>query len=168
MNMDTWSSMPGGGDATGGVNQDAGSSEQTRQVREQAKRAKRGLERLLDEQPFVIGVLALLLGGLIALLLPRTRREDALMGAQSDTLLARAKEVAGKTLESAKEVAGKTFESAKETATQELGGLKEDAKDTAQRAAQAAQKTAESAKETAKASAKESADQIRADQTKKE
>jgi FlaG/FlaF family flagellin (archaellin) len=102
----------------------------------------RSFERLLNEQPLIVGVVAVLIGALIAFILPRTRREDALIGQRSDQFVGRVKEVAGATLESVKE-----------TASKELSGLVEGAKEaahkTAEQAAEAAQKTAQQATETA-------------------
>ncbi len=117
-----------------------------------AKRAERGLGRLLNEQPLLVGLVAVLVGAFIALLLPRTQREDRLMGQQSDGLIGRVKEVAEA-----------TFESVKETASQEFSGLSEEVKGaaqkTAERAADAAQETAHQAADTAKESAQQSKSQ---------
>lgn len=111
--------------------------------RRQAERGGRSFDRLLNEQPLLVGAVAVLIGAIIALLLPRTRREDQWMGQQSDHLIGRVKEVAGATLESVKE-----------TASKELSGLVEGAKEaahkTAEQAAEAAQKTVQQAAETAK------------------
>ena len=56
-------------------------------VAQGAQQAKRGFERLLDENPLVLTSVALVLGASVSLLLPGTRQEDELMGSARDQLV---------------------------------------------------------------------------------
>jgi hypothetical protein len=58
----------------------SGAAELGSTVREQARRVQSGYHTLLDENPMVLGLLAFAVGSAIAATLPRTRREDELMG----------------------------------------------------------------------------------------
>ncbi len=109
-----------------------------REAQQRAKQAKRGFSKLLDEQPLVVGLAAALIGILVGLAFPSTRRENEMMGEVSDS-----------TIERAKEVAQKTFETAKETVKEEAQNqgltpdtLRQKAQDVAQKTADEAQKTA--------------------------
>ena len=136
------------------VRREAGQQAQQvkREAQQRAQQAQRGFSKLLDEQPLVIGLVAALVGILIGLAFPSTRRENELLGEVSDS-----------TVQRAKEVAQKTFETAKETVKEEARNqgltpesLKQEAQEKMQAAQNVAKKTADEAQKTAKEEAKKS------------
>ncbi|MEY1556380.1 DUF3619 family protein [Yoonia sp. R2331] len=62
-------------------------------VEKRAKRVARQTSGFIHEQPLTAGAIALGFGVLAGTLLPRTRREDAALGAQRDALMADARDV---------------------------------------------------------------------------
>lgn len=85
-------------------------------------RAKDRLDRLLDEQPIVIGALGIAVGAALGATLPATRRENELMGRTRDDLLQRAKETAREQAENVKHSAQRVVQTAK----QEVNRVKDD------------------------------------------
>ncbi len=115
-----------------------GAQRAKREAQQRAKQAKRGFSKMMDEQPLVIGLAAALVGILVGLAFPSTRRENEMMGDVSDSAIQRAKEVAQKTLETAKETVKE--EARNQGLTPE--SLKQEVQDVAQKTADEAQKTA--------------------------
>lgn len=151
-------SYPSGSGYTAGYGgSDAYASSRSRggsdQARGRAKEAGRGLTDLIETQPLIAGLVTAVLGAIVGLALPGTRREDELMGSARDNLATQAREAAGR----AREVAQRTFDEAKETAKQEFGKIGEEVRAGGERVVQesreAAKKVADSAKETAKSEA---------------
>ena len=70
------------------------------------------LENAMEEYPLAVGIGFAALGALVGVLLPRTRREDELLGEQSDQLLKATKEKGQELLERGKVVAQRVGESA--------------------------------------------------------
>jgi ElaB/YqjD/DUF883 family membrane-anchored ribosome-binding protein len=66
---------------------------------------------MLREQPLALGAIGLAIGAVLAAALPRTRKEDELMGSARDRLAEQAKEKGKEQLEKAKEVVGQAAES---------------------------------------------------------
>ncbi|MEL6644828.1 MAG: hypothetical protein AAFQ79_12920 [Pseudomonadota bacterium] len=60
-------------------------------VERRAKRVSRQSADMVTKQPIAVGAAAFGVGALVAALLPNTRREDALMGAKRDALMAEAR-----------------------------------------------------------------------------
>lgn len=91
-----------------------------RRSQQQYYRAKSGVNRMVDEQPLMVGVLGLAAGALLGALLPGTRREDEVMGRMRDDLVDSAKETVGeqgeRLKESAKRVADVAAQEAKSVA----------------------------------------------------
>ena len=77
------------------------------------------LENAIEEYPLAVGIGFAALGALIGVLLPRTRREDELLGEQSDQLVKATKEKGQELLERGKVVAQRVGESALEEARQQ-------------------------------------------------
>ena len=77
------------------------------------------LENAMEEYPLAMGIGFAALGALIGLLLPRTRREDELLGEQSDQLVTATKEKGDELLQRGKAVAQRVTESAEEEARQQ-------------------------------------------------
>lgn len=63
-------------------------------VRSGAHRASEGMHRMLEENPMAVGALAIAAGALLGAVIPKTRKEDELMGPTSDRLTDKAKEKA--------------------------------------------------------------------------
>ena len=79
----------------------------------------RQLESAMEEYPLAVGIGFAALGALIGVLLPRTRREDELLGEQSDQLVEATKEKGQELLERGKVVAERVAESALDEARQQ-------------------------------------------------
>lgn len=79
-------------------------------------RAKDRVDRMLDEQPLVVGALGVALGAALGAALPTTRRENELMGRTRDDLLEKAKETARAQAETVKQSAQRLAQTAKQEA----------------------------------------------------
>ena len=77
------------------------------------------MENAMEEYPLAVGFGFAALGALIGVLLPRTRREDELLGEQSDQLVKATKEKGEELLQRGKAVAQRVTESAVEEARQQ-------------------------------------------------
>ncbi len=77
------------------------------------------LENAMEEYPLAVGIGFAALGALIGVLLPRTRREDELLGEHSDQLVKATKEKGQELLERGKVVAERVAESALEETKQQ-------------------------------------------------
>ncbi len=87
--------------------------------------AKNGFDKALDDHPLVLGALALAAGAAIGGALPRTKREDEMLGQHSDRLKEQAQSVAQEQLEKAKAVGEKVADEAKAMAGEAAGKLDE-------------------------------------------
>jgi hypothetical protein len=83
----------------------AGASRAAAATREQVDNARERMERLLDEQPLMLGALGLAAGALIGALLPTTEAEDRLIG-----------DVRDKAVQSVKRTGRKGYEAARDNA----------------------------------------------------
>ena len=77
------------------------------------------LENAMEEYPLAVGIGFAALGALIGVLLPRTRREDELLGEQSDQLVKATKEKGQELLERGKVVAERVTQSTLDEARQQ-------------------------------------------------
>lgn len=79
-------------------------------ARQQYERVRGGYDSIVREQPLALGAIGIAIGAALAAALPRTRKEDELMGEASERLTEKAKEAGkeqlGKTQEVAKKAAG--------------------------------------------------------------
>jgi hypothetical protein len=71
------------------------------------------LEDTLHQRPLVLGAVALAFGAAVGLSLPRTHREDALVGEVRDQLLHKAQEATGDAAQAVQQLAKKAAETAK-------------------------------------------------------
>lgn len=129
-----------------------------RAARRQAGELGHRAGNLFEEHPLIVGAGVALLGALIGMALPRSRREDELVGEASDRAVEMAREKAG----ALRDVAVRTVEQAAATAKEELEGrgltpegLKDKAGDVADEVKAAAGEVAKDAKEAAKKTAQE-------------
>jgi hypothetical protein len=98
----------------------ADTAERTRrQAAMAARKAKEKAQSLVEEQPLLVGAMALALGAAIAAFLPPTKAEDEFMGETSDNVKETLAEAAGEQYQKAKEVAGTVAARAKEVAVEE-------------------------------------------------
>jgi len=92
-------------------------SEMTRRSQEQYYRARQRAGELIEEQPLVLAALGVAVGAALGATLPRTQRENELMGTVRDDLLDRAKETAREQAETLKQSAQRVAETAKQEAS---------------------------------------------------
>jgi hypothetical protein len=139
-----YSSSGTGGDGRGRLNQ-VGSA-----ARHQVDRARTGFEHMLEEQPLVLGAVAVALGAVLGATLPTSRVENRFLGPTREQLQNRAGDYAREQWEKAKEVALSAGAAALAQAEEQgmtPGSVYEQAKDKITRVADAA---TEAAKEEAK------------------
>jgi hypothetical protein len=108
---------------------------------------ERGRERAADyyhEQPLMGGVLGLAVGALLAMTLPRSRREEELLGDAGYRLRSRAREAASEAVDAAGRVVGEMASTGRAAAERE--GLIPDTEGTAGRARDAIRDTTERAR----------------------
>lgn len=74
-------------------------------VRHQADRARQGFSHMMEENPLVVGAIALGIGALLGAALPTTRKEDELMGETGDKFRSKAGEAGQVMREKGREVA---------------------------------------------------------------
>jgi hypothetical protein len=82
-------------------------------ARDQAKRVDRSFHEALHSNPMAVGTAFLAAGAVVGMALPRTHREDALMGATRDELLGKARDAAQEAVGSAKDLAQQGIREAK-------------------------------------------------------
>lgn len=112
------------------------------------RQAQGGYQRLLDEQPLVLGALGLAAGLALGYALPITRREDELLGEYRDQLVYKAKETGQAYGEKAQRVAQSAVEGAKQEAdNQNL--TQQDGREAVNRVQSKLESVAESAKTAA-------------------
>ncbi|MGZ8369409.1 MAG: hypothetical protein ACXWVK_12070, partial [Rhodoplanes sp.] len=91
-----------------------GTAERARQaghgIAGQAGRAQNAFSQLVREQPLVAGAIGLAIGAIIGASLPRSRREDELMGDASESLKATAKGAAREQFEHLEDAGGRIVE----------------------------------------------------------
>jgi hypothetical protein len=85
------------------------------QVQDQASRAQSFLQRQLDENPLMVGAIAIAVGGALAGTIRSTPGEDRLLGQSRDRLLGSAKELTEDTMHKV----GRVVEEAQSAANQE-------------------------------------------------
>jgi len=86
-------------------------------ARDQAVRVERGVESTYDADPLVLGAVALAAGAAVGYALPRTQKEDRLLGAVRDRLLHGATDVAREATQSLHRLADDAGQTAREALT---------------------------------------------------
>jgi gas vesicle protein len=90
-------------------------------AQEQARRAKGGFQRMLEENPLAVGALAVGAGAAVGLAIPQSAKEHEAMGEARDSLVERAQEKAQDVQQRAQRVAEEAQSAAKEeTQNQDL------------------------------------------------
>ena len=124
------------------------------QARRQTGRIKASLEHASEENPLMVALGATVVGLALGLLLPRTERENEIMGSTRDQLMDRA----GQTAERVKDVAAEAGREVKETVRSEI---KEHAPEVKQVAQQVKEQVTEQVKESAKRVKSEAKDAVK-------
>lgn len=86
------------------------------EARRGAQRVEQGFQQTLQENPMAVGAAALALGAVVGFSLPRTEREDALLGSARDRVLSRASDAAHQ----AADAAAKRMQTAGEQVSESL------------------------------------------------
>jgi ElaB/YqjD/DUF883 family membrane-anchored ribosome-binding protein len=86
------------------------------QARYQARRASDGFQRMLQENPLAVGVLAAGVGAAVGLAIPETAKENEVMGEARDTLVEKAQEKAQDAQERVQQVAQEAQSAAQQEA----------------------------------------------------
>jgi uncharacterized protein YjbJ (UPF0337 family) len=86
------------------------------QVQEQAVRAQSFLHRQLEENPLIVGAVAVAVGGILASTVRSTPREDQLLGTARDRVMQAAQDVAGETVDKVSRVVDQAQSAATEEA----------------------------------------------------
>lgn len=94
------------GNVVGGVQQGAG-------------KATSQLERMLQENPLVVGGAALVLGAMIGMMLPATEKENQILGKAHDTVMEKAGEAVQETFQKVSSVAEEVTNTVKDTVKEE-------------------------------------------------
>jgi Protein of unknown function (DUF3618) len=89
------------------------------QVQEQASRAQSFLSRQLDENPLLVGAVAVAIGGVLAGTMRSTEQEDQMLGPSRDKLLGSAREMTQDTMQKVSRVVDEVQSTAKEEAKQQ-------------------------------------------------
>jgi ElaB/YqjD/DUF883 family membrane-anchored ribosome-binding protein len=91
-------------------------SETASTAQAQAKRAREGLNTLLEEQPIILGALGLAVGAAIGAVLPSTEHEDRLLGPVRDKTISQIKERGAEAFEQVRDTAENAVESVRQAA----------------------------------------------------
>ncbi|MCE3247680.1 MAG: hypothetical protein K0R41_1505 [Geminicoccaceae bacterium] len=118
-------------------------------ARQYGDRARRGFSYTLNEQPLVLGAIGLAVGAALGSILPRSEREDRLMGGTSDRLKQQAEELSREELAKAKAAARSAYDAAVDEADKQ-GLTPEGGREAMAAARQKVERVAEAAKEAAK------------------
>ena len=124
----TFSDVTSGAGDLGRGARDRASNLQTRAADASGRLIDRA-QSFVVEQPFIVAVAGFALGAVISGLLPRTRIEDEMIGAQSDALKSSAEDLAGEQVDKAKAAAGAMAKEAKKIADDTLDASKADTVD---------------------------------------
>jgi gas vesicle protein len=89
------------------------------QVQQQASRAQSFLQRQLEENPLLVGAVAVAIGGVLAGTMPSTSREDQMLGQTRDRLVGTAKEFTQDTMQKVGRVVDEAQSAAKEEAREQ-------------------------------------------------
>lgn len=107
-------------------------SDATSSLEDAGRKARRGMQDILEENPLALGSIVFGLGLASGLSLPSTRFEDRAVGETAENVKKEAKQMAKKGAEKAKEAGKDLAQSAKEAGTRAVGTVMEDTRDTLQ------------------------------------
>jgi ElaB/YqjD/DUF883 family membrane-anchored ribosome-binding protein len=124
-------------------------------AREQGRRARGGLEHMMEDNPLAIAAGAAILGLAIGLLVPESEREHRLMGATRDGLVDRAQSTARRVKDAAVEAGQEVREVVRQEVEYRSPEIKSALKDAAQTVGAEVKEAAGRVKEQAKQAAKD-------------
>lgn len=124
-------------------------------AQEQTRRARGGLENLMQDNPLAVAVGAAVLGLAFGLAVPESEREQRLMGPARDDLVERAQDTARRVKDAAVEATQDLKETVREEINQRAPEVKSVVQDAAQSVGQQVKESAERVKEEAKAAARQ-------------
>lgn len=96
----SWNRLGAASEGIGSWAREAGT-----EARTTARRAQNGLERLMHDNPLLVGAAAMLVGAAIGASLPETERENEWLGEARDTVVDRAQELARNATDAVKDAA---------------------------------------------------------------
>ena len=152
------------GELAGGVRQrasDLGTGARERvgrlgsSARERSRRARGGVENMMEDNPLALAAGAAVLGLAIGLLVPETERENRLMGSTRDTLVDRAQSTARRVKDAAVEAGQEVREVVREEVQYRAPEIKNALKDAAQTVSAEVKDAAGRVKDEAKQAAKD-------------
>lgn len=88
--------------------------------------ARSGFERMMEEQPLVVGALGIALGAAIGAAFPRTEQEDRLLGDTRDSLADRARQMAGEAYQGARDTAEQAASAVQDASRESAGDARWD------------------------------------------
>lgn len=91
-------------------------------LQQQSTQLKNNVQHLLEEQPLALAAVGVALGAVIGAALPSTRTEDRLLGATSDRLTGKARQMASGGLEKARAMGGELLDEVKGAASTHRAG----------------------------------------------
>ena len=124
-------------------------------ARQQTRRARGGIEHLMEDNPLAVAAGAAILGLAIGLLAPASEREDRLMGSTRDNLVDRAQSTARRVKDAAVEAGQEVREVVREEVEYRAPEIKTALKDAAQSVTAEVKEAAGRVKEQAKQAAKD-------------
>ena len=133
------------------------------QARRQTQRIKTNLQHASEENPLIVAIGASVIGLALGLLLPRTERENQLMGSTRDQLIDRAGETAGRVKEAAVEAGREVKETVRAEVQERAPELKEVVQQAGQQVKEQVKESARRVKNEAKDAAKKSGSKPRSE-----
>ena len=124
-------------------------------AREQSRRARGGMENMMEDNPLAVAAGAAILGLAIGLLVPESDRENRLMGSTRDTLVDRAQTTARRVKDAAVEAGQEVREVVRQEVEYRAPEIKSSLKDAAQSLGAEVKDAAGRVKEQAKQAAKD-------------
>ena len=96
-------------------------------VRMQSEQIRYGFDRLMQEQPLIVGAIGLAIGAALGAALPRTESEDQLLGRASDSVMDSVRDRAAEAYDEVKDTAADVVASARDS--ERTGGKGEEARE---------------------------------------
>jgi ElaB/YqjD/DUF883 family membrane-anchored ribosome-binding protein len=124
-------------------------------AKDRSRRARGGLERLVEDSPLAVAAGVAVLGLAAGLLVPETEREQRLMGPARDDLMQRAQTTASRVKDAAMEAGQELRETVREEVSGIAPDIKASVKDAAQAVGEQVKEKAGRVKEEAKQAARE-------------
>ena len=99
-------------------------------------KAWRQYNQQINENPLIVGAVALAVGAIVGLMIPSSEYEDELMGETRENLVSKARNAANETVEKVKQVAGNAVHAVGEDVAEKVNQVAQNAADTIHEEAQ--------------------------------